>query len=119
MSMWRRFLIEGPEKFGDLYYLGTAPVVGRQGLMDVLVAAHGDIECRFYVDPADGQLAAMEMIPEEDTDPAELYFGEYKEIDGRMFPGRIEARHGDDYLQMFQCREFTFAPAAPVEEGAE
>jgi serine protease Do len=119
LSMWRRFLIAGPEKFGDVYYLGTAPVAGGQGLMDVLVATHGDVECRFYLDPADGQLAAMEMIREEDTDPAELFFGEYKEVDGRMFPGRIEARHGDDYLQVFQCREFTFAPAAAAEEGAK
>ena len=117
LSMWRRFLIEGPEKFGDVYYLGTAPLAGREGLMDVLVAPHGDVECRFLFDPADGQLAGMEMIPEEDTDPCELYFSQYKEVEGRVLPGRIEARHGDDYLQVFQCREFTFAPAAAVEEG--
>ena len=59
LSMWRRFLIEGPEKFGDVYYLGTAPLAGRDRLMDVLVATHGDVECRFLFDPTDGQLAGM------------------------------------------------------------
>ena len=58
---------------------GTAPLGGprragrRAGRQPI-----GDVECRFLFDPADGQLVAMEMIPEEDTDPCELYFSEYQ-----------------------------------------
>ena len=34
-----------------------------------------------------------------------------------MLPRRIEARHGDGYLQVFQSREFTFAPVMASEEA--
>ncbi len=116
LAMWRRFLVLGPEKFGEVAYWGTEPLEGHEKLLDVLVATHGDIECRFLFDPADGQLVAMEMIPEEDDDPCELSFGEFKEVEGRILPGRIEARHGDDFSMVFQCKEFSFAPAAEKQE---
>jgi serine protease Do len=116
LAMWRRFLVAGPENFGEVYYQGRAPLEGRDKLMDVLVANHGDIECHFMFDPADGQLVAMEMFPEEDADPCEVYFSEHKEVEGRMLPGRIEVRHGDDFNQVFQCRQFTFGPADNKQE---
>ena len=109
LAMWRRMLVEGPEKFGEVYYLGTAPVVGHEGLLDVLAAAHDDVECRFMFDPDDGYLVAMELYPAEDVDPCEFYFGEFKEFEGRMLPARIEARHGDDFIFVFECKQYTFA----------
>jgi S1-C subfamily serine protease len=102
MAMWRRMLVEGPEKFGHVYYLGTAPVAGHEGLFDVLAATHDDIECRFMFDPLDGYLVAMELFPAEDVDPCELYFSEFQEVDGRMMPARIEARHGDRFEYLFE-----------------
>ncbi len=54
----------GPEKFGEVTYLGhrAARKVATR-LIDVLVATYRDVECHFLFDPADGQLAAMEMTP--------------------------------------------------------
>jgi hypothetical protein len=111
LALWRRMLVLGPEDFGDVTYLGTAPVDGREGLADVLVGLHRDVECRFYFDPADGEMVAMEMFPEEDTDPCELYFSDYRETDGRMLPGRIVVRHGDGVYQAIDCKQFGFAEA--------
>jgi S1-C subfamily serine protease len=108
LALWRRFLIAGPEKFPDAYYLGTAPLAGHERLVDVLVAAHDDVECHFMFDPAAGHLVAVEMYPQEDVDPCELYFSDFKEVAGRMFPGRIEARHGDQFDLVFQCDEYSF-----------
>jgi hypothetical protein len=48
------------------------------------------------------------MYPEEDVDPCELYFGQFKEVAGRMLPGRIEVRHGDQFELLFQCDEYQF-----------
>jgi hypothetical protein len=96
----------GPEKFGDVYYLGTEPLAGREGLFDVLVATHDDVECRFLFDPKDGTLAALEMYPQVDVDPCELVFADYQEIGGRQLPGRIEVRHGDHYEYVFVCKEY-------------
>lgn len=109
LAMWRRMLVEGPERFGEVYYLGTAPVVGHEGLLDVLAAAHDDVECRFMFDPHDGYLVAMELYPAEDVDPCELYFGEFKEVEGHLLPARIEVRHGDDFHFVFECKQYTFA----------
>jgi len=128
LAMWRRFLIGGLTDFGDVTYWGTAPLEviaggpGRAGaepnysgvrfvLADVLVGAYRDIECRFLFDPAEGHLLAMEMLPEEDSDPCELYFSDFQEVEGRIFPGRIEVRHADIVYQVIHCKQFKFAPA--------
>jgi len=65
---------------------------GAEGLADVLAGTYRDVECRFYFDPADGQLALLEMFPEEDVDPCELYFADYREVQGRMLPGRAGSK---------------------------
>ncbi|MBI3839887.1 MAG: trypsin-like peptidase domain-containing protein [Planctomycetia bacterium] len=112
LAMWRRFLVMGPEKFGDVSYWGTAPLEGRPGLTDVLLATYRDLECHFMFNPADGQLVALEMTPEEDTDPCELYFSEFQEVEGRILPQRIEVRNGDGVYQVFHCKQFKFDTAA-------
>ncbi len=109
LNMWRRLLTKGPKGFDELIYWGTAPVPGVDGLADVLAGAYHDIECRFYFDPADGQLVLLEMYPEDDVDPCELYFADYGEVQGHMLPGRIEIRHGDLIYQIVDCRRYTFA----------
>lgn len=116
LAMWRRFLLTGVEKFGEVEYLGTAPLQGHAQLVDVLVANHGDIQCQLMFNPADGQLLALEMTAEEDTDPCELLFSDFKEVEGRMLPGRIEVRHGDEYQQTFSIGQFTLSPAAAAKQ---
>ena len=79
--------------------------------MDVLVARIGDVECRFYVDPADGSWRRMEMIPEEDTDPCELLFRRVsRRSTAACCPDGSKFAMATDYLQVFQCTQFTFAP---------
>lgn len=108
LHLWRRLAVLGPGKFGDLSYLGTAPLVGRSGLVDVLVGIHGGVECRFYFDPDDSTLAAIEMFPADNTDPCEIYFSDYREVEGRQLPGRMEVRFGDEPFTALQLDEFTF-----------
>ncbi len=108
LYLWRRLAVEGLSRFGEVYYLGTAPLVGREGLVDVFVGTHKDVECRFYFDPVEGHLLALEMYPAEDVDPCEVYFSEYHDIDGRMLPGRMEVRYGDEPFGIFTINEFQF-----------
>ena len=75
-----------------MYYPGTVPSPGHAGLADVLVGTYGGVESRFMVDPGDGALLEIEMFPDEDADPCEVYFTDYHEVDGRMLPGRLEVR---------------------------
>jgi hypothetical protein len=105
LTLWRKLLVGGPEKFGEVNYWGSAPLAGYDHLLDVLAGTYRDVECRWYVDPADGQLVAMEMFPEEDADPCELYFTDYHEVEGRQLPGRLEVRHGDGLYQVYELKQ--------------
>ena len=35
LHLWRRLLVDGPEKFGDVYYYGTAPYAAIEGQAEV------------------------------------------------------------------------------------
>ncbi|NUQ61107.1 MAG: trypsin-like peptidase domain-containing protein [Pirellulales bacterium] len=112
LHLWRRLAVLGPDKFGDVSYLGTAPLVGHTGLFDVLVGLSGGVESRFYFDPAEGDLLAVEMFPADDVDPCEIYFSDFREVEGRKLPRRMEVRFGDEPFSAFQLEQFTFEPSA-------
>ncbi len=95
LYVWRRLLTLGPADFGDTYYLGTAPLPGRQGLFDVLVGTHNVVEGHFSFDPTTGQLAALEMFPDMRSDPCELTFDDYRPVGGCRLPHRLTVRWGD------------------------
>jgi serine protease Do len=105
LYLWRKLAVEGLGRFGDVYYYGTAPLRGHEQLADVLIGSHKGVECRFYFDPADGRLLAMEMSSDEDSDPCEVYFSDYHETAGPSWPGQIEVRHGDEAFALFKVKE--------------
>jgi S1-C subfamily serine protease len=105
LYLWRRLASEGLGRFGQVDYYGTAPLAGHEGLVDVLAAAYRDVQCRFYFDPAAGQLLALEMFPNEDADPCEIYFSDYGKLAGHSWPGRIEVRFGDELFAVFEVTE--------------
>ncbi|NQU20289.1 MAG: trypsin-like peptidase domain-containing protein [Candidatus Nealsonbacteria bacterium] len=116
-NLWRRLAVTGLDEFGDVSYLGTAPLPGHEGLVDVLVGLHKGVECRFMFDPAEGVLLAIEFFPEEQVDPCEIYFSEHRRIDGRHLPGRIEVRVGDESYATFKLNEFNFEKT-PAKDAA-
>ena len=111
LHLWRRLLVVGPQQFGDVYYLGTAPLVGRKGSFDVLVGTHDVVESRFVFDPETGQLVAMEMFPDTGVDPCEVYFSEYAEVGGQLIPHHMLIRHGGRIFAELQIQEIELAPA--------
>jgi hypothetical protein len=69
LHLWRTLLIAGPQKFGEVYYYGTAPHLGVEGQADVLVATRNVAEMNLVFDPTDGRLAIIEMVADADADP--------------------------------------------------
>ena len=113
LHLWQRLLRQGIEKYGEVYYLGTMPLpeksswrTGKQH--DVLVANFEGVESRFLFDPDSGSLAAMEMTPAEDLDPCEIRFGDYRKVDGRMLPHKLDVRHGQESYGVFSIKKFGF-----------
>lgn len=113
LHLWRRLAVEGLDRFGQVYYLGALPVVGHEGLADVLVGLHGGVECRFFFAPDRGHLLALELFPDESVDPCEIYLSDYREVNGRMIPGRMEVRFGDERFTALKIQDFTVANEKP------
>lgn len=106
LALWQRLLTQGPENYGEVYYLGTTPLIQHQGLFDVLVGIHNVVESRFAFDPDRGELVAVEMFPENHVDPCELYFSDYREINGCLLPHRIVVRHGNTIFTELDIKEY-------------
>lgn len=111
LYLMRRLAVEGPARFGEVYYLGTAPLPGRAEPADVLVGLHGGVEVHFYFAPADGSLVAMEMWPEDNADPCEIHLSGYRQDNGRRWPQRMEVRFGDEPFGVFKIERFQSQPS--------
>jgi S1-C subfamily serine protease len=124
MGLWRRLLTQGPEKFGELSYVGTMPLFRGSihdpptsfgpdaPLADVLAGSYGGVDVLFYIDRTEGTLAQLEMFPDELADPCELVFGDYREERGRIWPHRMEVRYGDAIYNLYLYQQFN------LDEGA-
>jgi serine protease Do len=117
LHLWKRFLHLGPEQFGQVYYLGEAPLPQRTELFDVLVGTFNVMECHFYFDRQTGRLAAMEMYSDLDEDPCELYFREYQTVDGRELPAEITVTYGDAQYAELRVTDIEFAADKDKESG--
>lgn len=106
LHLWQRLLTVGPERFGEVYYLGTMPLAGHKELVDVLVGIHGGIETRFCFASDTGQLLALEMYPDDDIDPCEISFGDYREFEGHLLPHRLEVRHADATFLTLEVKSY-------------
>ncbi|HEY2760207.1 MAG TPA: hypothetical protein VGI75_05675, partial [Pirellulales bacterium] len=121
LHLWRKLLVAGPGKYGQVTYEGLAPVPGHNGLCDVLLAVGEGVETRFYCDPADGMLVCLEMYPDDETDPCEVYFSEYRMERGLNLPHRMEVHNGDALFGVFALAGFDLqsTPEKAAEKAAE
>jgi S1-C subfamily serine protease len=116
LYLWRRLLVMGPEQFGNVEYYGTLPLEGHAGLVDMLIGKFGGVECGFLVDSTSGHLLTVELYLNQDDDPCELHFAEYRAVDGRELPGRMLVRYGDNLYGLFTFTHVTLKEGMPKEE---
>lgn len=115
LHLWRRLLLLGPERYGEVFFLGTAPLPMEEPLFDVLVATHDVAESHFYFTPEDGRLAAVEMFPDTNVDPCEIHFSEYREVmPGRWLPFRLTAKYGDTVVADIHMETVELPAPAPA-----
>ena len=108
LHLWRKMLIIGPEKFGDVIYQGSIPNRFNKGLGDVLVATRGPIETNFVFDKTNQRLLAIEMYPDSDVDPCEVYFEDYV-VDGDLsVPGTIRFLRGTNASNSIKVEQIEF-----------
>jgi serine protease Do len=112
LHLWRKFQVGGPGHFGEVTYLGTMPLDGHDRWVDVLLGTTGGVDCQFMFDPIDGALVALEMYPQADSDPCEIYFSEFREADGHFLPYRFEVRYGDNVFNIFNVTKYDLQKGA-------
>jgi hypothetical protein len=112
MHLWRKLQTGGPGKFGQVVYIGTQPLEGRDRWVDVLRGTTGGIDCDFLFDSADGTLVGLEMYSATDADPCEVYFSDYREMEGRFVPQRFEVHYGDNLFGILMVKKFEFKKGA-------
>jgi S1-C subfamily serine protease len=65
---------------------------------EVLRTKHAGVPAKWYFSTkgeTKGQLLGFEVTPDHDEDPCEVYLFDYKDVDGRKLPHRIEVRYAD------------------------
>jgi S1-C subfamily serine protease len=75
MQVWYQWHAVGPRRMGEAIYLGRSPVMGRmEQMFDTTRILLGEITADVYTSPKTGEIALIELYPDRQTDPAEIYF---------------------------------------------
>jgi len=85
----------------------------------VLVATRGAVETNFVFDKDDHKLLAMEMYPDIETDPCELYFEDYQ-IDGKLsVPSIIKFGYRTNPIRSIQIEQIEFLESQSTDQPGE
>jgi hypothetical protein len=106
MRIWQEWHRRGPRSMGDAVYLGRNPVVGREGLLDVNRITVSDFDAMVYTAPTNGQIELIEILSDNQTDPVEVYFEQYQNIDGRLTPKLVRLSYGMETKFLFSIDQF-------------
>ena len=83
LHLWQRLLLVGPRQFGEVHYFGTLPWPDGRALARLpgrefkVASKRGSISIR-----SEGDLVGIEMQAAEDEDPCEIYFSDFRPVDG-------------------------------------
>jgi S1-C subfamily serine protease len=93
-----RFEHGGREPFYPPRTDGTTPSsVGELRVdTDVLNTEHAAVASKWFFAAADGKLLGGEVTIAKEDDPCEVYFSDYRAVDGRQLPHRIEVHYGNE-----------------------
>lgn len=114
----------GPDKIGETVYLGQFPVYAGKTLVlseqhrhDVLESSWYDSRVRFHWNADAGQVSLVEIFGDDGTDPAEVYFDQYRPVrQGEAeysLPGRVRLQYGTDILMAFEIEEYELGGNSP------
>ena len=73
---------------------------------DVIHTEYASVPAKWYFSKKDGKLIGFEVFTEPNADPCEVYLADYKEVDGKQLPHRIEVRFGDGQFAVLTVKSF-------------
>ena len=119
LYLWQNLLVKGEKGFAVLTHGGVEPIYPPptdvsvpKSLADlrvdaeVLVGQQGGFTAKWYFSRSDAKLIAAEVRMKDSEDPCEIYFGDYKQVEGRWLPHRLSVLYGDMHYGTFAFSKF-------------
>jgi S1-C subfamily serine protease len=76
---------------------------------EVLNTEHAATHGKWYFSKDDQKLLGLEVTISKDDDPCEIYLSDYRPVDGRQLPHRIEVRYGNDSYGVLTVKSYKLA----------
>jgi S1-C subfamily serine protease len=78
---------------------------------EVLNTDHAGAPGKWYFSPTDLKLIGFEVTANADQDPCQVFLSDYKAVNGKQLPHRIEVWHGSEQYGVFTVKSYQFAKA--------
>ncbi len=123
MYVWRVLLMEGDKGFpGECVHGGTEPFYppptdrsavkswsDQRVMAEVLSTRFGNYMTKWFFSPADQKLLGFELrMQDQNEDPVEVYFSDYRAVDGKQLPHRIQVKYEDHLYGTFNVTSYKF-----------
>jgi hypothetical protein len=108
LYQYRQFLTTAMKGYaGEISHGGTEPfyapaVPGKKPdyatghvECEVINTRHGGIATKWYFNKTDGRLVGFEVTTDREEDPCEVFVSDYRPVQGRQLPHRLEIHSGD------------------------
>jgi hypothetical protein len=73
---------------------------------EVLRTETAGVAAKWYFSMTDRRLLGFEVFPENNADPCEMYLSDYRAVEGRQLPHRIEVRFGDNRFAVLNIKSY-------------
>jgi hypothetical protein len=64
-------------------------------MAEVIRTEGGGVSAKWYFSTTDHSLLGFEVTPDKEDDPCEVFLSDYKKVDGRELPHKIEVWYGN------------------------
>jgi hypothetical protein len=123
LYLWQRLLTLGNKAFGeDLTHGGYEPfyppptdgktassLASLRVDAEVLNSRHGPFLAKWFFSQADHKLLGFEVRMQDNEDPCEVYFADYRPVAGRLLPQRMQVIYGDGHYGTFSLENYNLA----------
>jgi S1-C subfamily serine protease len=117
LYQYRRFLTSGAGGFeGGFTHGGNEPIyppsTEKKTYKDLRVdtevihTEHAAVPAKWYFSQKDHTLAAVEATVDREDDPCEIYFSDFRKVDGRLLPHKIDVRYGNELYGSFNVTSY-------------
>jgi len=120
LYVYRHLLTTGVKGFGtDIHHGGHEPfypppsdgktvssLASLRVETEVLNTRHGPFLAKWFFSPEDQKLLGFELRMDENEDPCEVYFSDYRTVSGKSLPHRMQVLYNDGHYGTFEFSSF-------------